>query len=196
MFIYYEEVKWAMKQNLIVLQEGSKDCGAASLLSIIRYYGGDISLDRLIDMTKTTKEGTNFYNLKDAANKMGLMGIGYKVDDISKLLDIKEPFIVQVKVNNFFHFVVVYRISDNKVLLMDPSVGKVTMDLFDFSSMWTGYIMLFEKGGDVLSFKTEKVINKILLTSIRVNIKCILFVCILTVIFTSLSCFFVLTSCF
>ena len=44
-----------MKQNLIVLQEGSKDCGAASLLSIIRYYGGDISLDRLIDMTKTTK---------------------------------------------------------------------------------------------------------------------------------------------
>lgn len=189
MFIYYEEVKWAMKQNLIVLQEGSKDCGAASLLSIIRYYGGDISLDRLIDMTKTTKEGTNFYNLKDAANKMGLMGIGYKVDDISKLLDIKEPFIVQVKVNNFFHFVVVYRISDNKVLLMDPSVGKVTIDLFDFSSMWTGYIMLFEKGGDVLSFKTEKVINKILLTSIRVNIKCILFVCILTVIFTSLSCF-------
>lgn len=49
-----------MKKDLIVLQEGNKDCGAASLLSIIRYYGGDISLDRLTEMTKTTKEGTIF----------------------------------------------------------------------------------------------------------------------------------------
>ena len=31
-----------MKKKLIVLQEGNKDCGAASLLSVIRYYGGDI----------------------------------------------------------------------------------------------------------------------------------------------------------
>ena len=27
-----------MKKNLIVLQEGAKDCGAASLLSIIHYF--------------------------------------------------------------------------------------------------------------------------------------------------------------
>ena len=47
-----------MKKNLIVLQEGNKDCGAACLLSIIRYYGGDISLERLINLTKTDKEGT------------------------------------------------------------------------------------------------------------------------------------------
>ena len=46
------------KKNLIVLQEGNKDCGAACLLSIIRYYGGDISLERLINLTKTDKEGT------------------------------------------------------------------------------------------------------------------------------------------
>lgn len=189
MFIYYEEVKWAMKQNLIVLQEGSKDCGAASLLSIIRYYGGDISLDRLVDITKTGREGTNFYNIREAAMKMGLNGIGYRVDDISKLLDVKDPFIVQVKVNNFFHFVVVYKIYDNKVLIMDPSVGKVSYDLFDFSSIWTGYVMLFERCGDVLSFKVDKVINKILFTSVGKNIKCIIFICILSIIFTSLSCF-------
>ena len=46
-----------MKKNLIVLQEGNKDCGAASLLSIIRYYGGDISLDRLVEMTKDNTGG-------------------------------------------------------------------------------------------------------------------------------------------
>ena len=56
-----------MRKRLIVLQEGEKDCGAAALLSIIRFYGGDILLDRLIVLTKTDREGTNFYNLSLAA---------------------------------------------------------------------------------------------------------------------------------
>ena len=43
-----------MRKNYIVLQENNSDCGAASLLSIIRYYGGDMSLDRLTEITKTT----------------------------------------------------------------------------------------------------------------------------------------------
>jgi ABC-type bacteriocin/lantibiotic exporter with double-glycine peptidase domain len=34
-----------MKKNLIVLQEGVKECGSAVLLSIIRYYGGNISVN-------------------------------------------------------------------------------------------------------------------------------------------------------
>lgn len=177
-----------MKQNLIVLQEGNKDCGAASLLSIIRYYGGDISLDRLIDMTKTGREGTNFYNIGLAAKSMGLNGIGYKVDDIGKLSDIKEPFIAQVKVNDCFHFVVVYKLDNNRVLLMDPAKGKVSMDVFDFSSSWTGYIMLFEREGEVLFYKSEKVINKILFTCIMRNKGCILFTIVLSIIFSSLSC--------
>ena len=56
-----------MKKNFIVLQHGNKDCGAAALLSIIRYYGGDMSLERIIEMTKTGKDGTNFYNISLAA---------------------------------------------------------------------------------------------------------------------------------
>ena len=32
-----------MKKKLVVLQEGNKDCGVCCLLSIIRYYNGNIS---------------------------------------------------------------------------------------------------------------------------------------------------------
>ena len=48
-----------MKKQLIVLQEGNKDCAAACLLSIIRYYGGDISLDRLIISYRITDASGN-----------------------------------------------------------------------------------------------------------------------------------------
>ena len=40
-----------MKKYLIVKQDGFKECGAASLLSIIRYYGGNISINKLIGIT-------------------------------------------------------------------------------------------------------------------------------------------------
>ena len=71
-----------MKKNYTVLQDGIKECGSACLLSIIRYYGGNISREKLLELTNTTKDGTNFYNLLTAANEIGLSAKGYKVDDI------------------------------------------------------------------------------------------------------------------
>ena len=38
----------------IVLQDGTKDCGVCSLLSIIRFYGGDVSKEYLREITNTT----------------------------------------------------------------------------------------------------------------------------------------------
>lgn len=177
-----------MKNKLIVLQEGSKDCGAASLLSVIRYYGGDISLDRLIEITKTTKDGTNFYNITEAARYFRLIAKCFKVDDIEKLKQISTPFIVQLNNKNYNHFVVVYKIQNSKIIIMDPANGKQSLDLFDFSNNWTGYIMLFEKQGDIPNYKGEKVINKIIKITLIKNTNIILFLIILSIIFTIISC--------
>ena len=71
-----------MKKNLIVKQEYSKECGSACLLSIIRYYGGNTSLNHLVELTNTDKNGTNFYNLTEASKKLGLDSKSYKIDNI------------------------------------------------------------------------------------------------------------------
>jgi len=163
-------------------------------LSIIRYYGGDISLDRLIDMTKTTKDGTNFYNINLAANKFNLITKCYKVDDIEKIKEISTPFIVQMNNNNYNHFVVVYKIINNKVVIMDPAVGKCIFDIFEFSNNWTGYIMLLEKNGVILNYKNDKVLNNIIKGCLGKNISLIVFLIILSMIFTLLSCFLSLYS--
>ena len=131
-------------KKIIVLQDGIKECGAACLLSVIRYYDGNISLDRLLESTKTNKEGTNFYDLQEASKEIGLVSKGYKIDCIDKLNDINKPFISQIIINNYKHFVVVYKIKNNKVVLMDPAKGMVKLNISEFSSIWTGYILLLE----------------------------------------------------
>lgn len=177
-----------MKKSLIVLQEGTKDCGASCLLSIIRYYGGNVSLNRIIELSKTDKEGTNFYNLSKASEEIGLISKCYKVDDLSKIKQLTEPFIAQINNKNYNHFVVVYKINDNKILLMDPSIGKKSLDYFDFINIFTGYIMLFEKKRPLIINNDKNELNKILINSLIANKSIIIFILILSIIITFLSC--------
>lgn len=176
-----------MRKNLIVLQEGNKDCGAASLLSVIRYFGGDISLDRLIEMTKTTKEGTNFYNLSEASSQIGLTARCYKVDDINKLKEVNIPYIVQLNNKNYTHFVVVYKFYENKVLIMDPASGKRIVDMFDFTNMWTGYLMIFEKVRPIVVMHGENKLKNVIISTLVNNKFVIVFLITLSIIITILS---------
>ena len=51
----------------VVLQDGIKDCGICCLLSIIRFYGGEVPKEYLREITNTTKEGVSLYNLLEAS---------------------------------------------------------------------------------------------------------------------------------
>ena len=177
-----------MKKNLIVLQDGAKDCGAACLRSIIQYYGGNVTLERLIELTKTTKEGTTFYNLKEASEEIGLATRSYRVDDIEKIKEINIPFICQITKNNYTHFIVVYKIKDNKLLIMDPSMGKHSIDIFDFNNIWTGNIMLFEKVSTLPLEEDPNITNRLIKEVLKNNKGNIIFVMILSLISTILSC--------
>ena len=73
------------------------------------------------------------------------MAKSYKASDVSQIKEVKCPYIVQLNNKNYMHFVVIYKLYEDKILMMDPAVGKVTMDMFDFTNVWTGYLMLFEK---------------------------------------------------
>ena len=60
----------------VVLQDGVKDCGVCCLLSVTRYYGGEISKELLMEMTNTNKLGVSAYNLIAAAEKIGFIATG------------------------------------------------------------------------------------------------------------------------
>ena len=148
-----------MKKHLIVKQDGCKECGAASLLSIIRYYGGNISINKLIEMTHTDKTGTNFYWLKDAASKIGLEAIGYKFDKTLNISSIKLPFLCQLINNNYEHFVVVYAIDKKKITMMDPACGERIISIDEFNNLATGYLLIFEPVKKLMFHEEKKYLN-------------------------------------
>ena len=125
-----------MPKYPFVKQEGVKDCGAASLQMIIKYYHGFINLESIREITKTTKEGTNAYNLICAANKIGFSAKGVKceLDDITDK-NVILPCIANITLDNsYLHFIVIYEINvKGKYLIIgDPSdkIKKVSFEYF------------------------------------------------------------------
>ncbi len=178
-----------MKKNLIIRQDGNKECGSACLLSIIRYFGGNISINRLIEATHTSKLGTSFYNLQEAASAVGLSSKSYKVDDVNLLSRVSAPFICQINMNNYYHFVVVYNFK-KKVTIMDPARGKVVLTKEEFVSHWTGNIILFEKNKPLPYFNDTNYLTKLVIEVIRANYKLIINIFVLSLMFALLSYIF------
>ena len=146
----------------VVLQDGIKDCGICCLLSIIRYYGGDVSKEYLRELTNTTKEGVSLYNLLEGAKKIGFEAVGLT----GKLEDIKVnnlPCIVHFIVNKSYkHFVVLYEINEKKqqVTLMDPAKGKKTISFSEFRLLTSSNYLFLKPTKKLPIIKKKNIIYK------------------------------------
>ena len=177
-------------KNYIVIQDGIKECGVACLLSLIRYYGGNISRERLLELTNTTKDGTNFYDISLASEKIGLSAKGYKNITFDKLLEIDSPFISQVIINNYNHFVVVYKINNKKITIMDPAKGMVKMSVSDFIKIWTSYILILEPFKKLPVYQDNNYLNSVIKYTLRNNKKMIINLISLSIITTLFTCIY------
>ena len=111
-----------MNKKLIVSQNGYKDCASACLLSIMRYYGCDASVDEISLILKTNSEGSNAYNIINGSRTFGFDGFGihYSFEEIINN-SVNLPIICHVKKDGMYHFIVVYKVNKKNIIIMDPS---------------------------------------------------------------------------
>jgi ABC-type bacteriocin/lantibiotic exporter with double-glycine peptidase domain len=69
-----------MRRYECVLQDGPKDCGVCSLLTIIKTRGGLVTKEYLRNLTNTTSNGVNALSLLEAGKKLGFYTQGVKGD--------------------------------------------------------------------------------------------------------------------
>lgn len=115
-------------------QPDSKDCGPTCLRIIAKHYGKLISLKEIREISETTREGSSLLKLSDAAEAMGFKTIGAKLS-FEKLIQAPLPLIVHWDKQ---HFVVVYRIKNDRVFISDPAYGLIQYSKEEFISRWIG----------------------------------------------------------
>jgi len=116
-------------------QPDEMDCGATCIRIIAKYYGRSISLPKLRTLTETTRQGSSLRNIVNAAEKIGFRTLGVRIS-IEKLE--KEAPLPCIVHWNQEHFLVVYKITKNRVYVSDPGHGLLDYDKKDFIKSWIG----------------------------------------------------------
>lgn len=117
-------------------QLDNKDCGLTCLQIISKHYGKFFSLQDIRDISSVSKEGLSLYELGLTSERLGLKSLPVKVE-FEKLTDnIPLPCIAHWRNN---HYVVVYKITANKVYISDPRLGIVKYSHREFMEGWLNY---------------------------------------------------------
>lgn len=136
-----------MRRELKIKQHDLSDCGAACLGSIGMWYGINLPLVKIREFCGCTQNGITIKGIIDGANKMGLSAKAFKspLKQIDPLFNTKLPLIALVKNNlDQSHYLVIYKIRNNKITVMDPSFGDfITYSYNQFTNIWSGYIITF-----------------------------------------------------
>ncbi|MBN1996814.1 peptidase domain-containing ABC transporter [candidate division KSB1 bacterium] len=142
------------RKNPLVRQFDPIDCGPASLLSILRYYGGNSSLAAVRRLCQSDSDGTTMWGLVQGARQLGFFAMG-ATGTYDQLKKEKMPCIAHViPESGLNHFVVVYRITPKHVFLADPAKGRIRLSRTKFENIWAKKaVILLQPDGELI--KTE-----------------------------------------
>lgn len=159
----------------MVVQKSVNDCGVACLLYVLKYFGKNVTYKKIEEKIIKEKDGISAYEIIKVSKEFGISSCGYKNLKVNKNLTF--PLIAYTINNNVQHFVVVLKVSNNNVYIMDPSYGLITKQKDEFNKSYTGVAILFKNH------------NPYLLNNV-INRKSILLITILILLFTLLSLFY------
>ncbi|WP_445717691.1 peptidase domain-containing ABC transporter [Flavobacterium sp.] len=140
------------------LQLDQSDCGVACLMSLIKLNGGTNSIEKLRELSGTTKQGTTLLGLYQVANKIGFTAEGCEAD-LNALIEHKQPVILHVVIQEQLqHYVVCYEYNSEKGFLIgDPAKGIYYLSAEELDKIWVSKSCLtLEINESFVKAETEK----------------------------------------
>ena len=131
-----------------IRQYDEMTCGVTCIANILFHYGEDnIDISKLIELSKTDKNGANLYGI---AETLEILGFQAKVlngtsEEFFKAVSDKEimlPCIIHTNSeNNVMHYVIVRKIKNNRISINDPVKGNISISHEKFNDLFTGYVV-------------------------------------------------------
>lgn len=136
-----------LRHNAAVLAPDYGDCGPAALATMVRHYGGCLSVGEARDLLHTTLRGTTLANLKRGAEALGFLASPGRMP-FDALDKIALPVIARLRGAGHGHYVVVHEVGSSNFVIADPQRGLVSIPRAEFQAQWTGYVMLMKPSPD------------------------------------------------
>ncbi len=134
----------------VVRQRWDMSCGAAALSTVLTYDFKDATsetaivvwiLHRVNPVQVRARGGFSLLDLKHFAQARGYSAEGFSGVTIDELAQEKNSVITPIRFKGFDHFVVVKGVVGDRVVLVDPGFGNMTMKTNRFAEIWKNGIM-------------------------------------------------------
>lgn len=130
-------------QKTFTRQLDQTDCGVACLLSILRYYGGDATRERLRESSGTSIQGTSLLGLYQTAQSLGFAAEGLEAEGIHNLSELAGPAILHVVLDNRLqHYIIYYGQEGANYIIGDPGRGILPMAKEELEVIWISKALL------------------------------------------------------
>ena len=130
-----------------VKQPDAMDCGPACLKMVAGFYKMNFSLESLRKKCYITREGVSFLGLSEAADSLGFRTIGVKISFEIMTENVPLPCIIHWRQK---HFIVIYKIKNDKIWAADPAVGLIKFSREEFVQNWASTVVDDKPAGLVL----------------------------------------------
>jgi len=128
-----------------VLQYEATECGAASLATILRFYGRIVPLPQLRRECGVNRDGSNAQRVVLAARSYGLQATAFRCSGEQLVLQGDFPCVVFW---GFNHFLVLEGFDQQHAYVSDPAEGRCRLSRQEFFDKFTGVVLDFSPGPD------------------------------------------------
>lgn|GEM_PF-4040308 len=173
-----------IKKILFIKQESQSDCGIACLKCILSYYDIYPTREYLKDMSLYDGTGVTLFGIKNVFESLG-----FDCEALEGKLNLENDYILPCiahlvidKNTNKYHYVVIYKISNNKLYIMDPSIGKYSLTSEEFGNKSTNYFLFIRPTAFLKKIEKYKIVTCILNKQIKIKKKFIFLFIIISLI--------------
>lgn len=137
----------------MVLQSEASECGLACLAMVLGFHGQETDLPSLRRRAGVSLRGTTLADLMALSHRFGLESRAVRCDP-EDFQQLRHPAVLHWEFN---HFVVLVKVTRNKVLIHDPAIGARRVSLEEVSRKFTGVALELGPGsGFKQSDKVER----------------------------------------
>ena len=179
-------------RKIFVSQQSENDCGCASLAMVCKYYHYNVTLNKVKKDSNLEKLlGMTLGDLSRVARNYGFDTVAVRLNDNSLSEKFTLPAIVRTFLENGkSHYMVLLKVKGEKVILLDPTIGVLSMKRTDFWKQSDGSTLLLcpgERFVQVCQKSTEvsKAIKKELLAEIIENRKLLIFAVLISLLISA-----------
>ncbi|MDT9580885.1 peptidase domain-containing ABC transporter [Stenotrophomonas indicatrix] len=137
--------QWMKRPARIFYQSEANECGLACLAMVLDHHGHRLSLEQLRAFAGSYPQGMSVSDISDVAERKGLVArpLRAEPDELDQLI---LPAVLHW---NMDHFVVLEKVQARKVVILDPSQGRVEISWAALGRHFTGVAIELLKGPDL-----------------------------------------------